>query len=135
MKIGELNYSLNLGTVSQEKCFAVQNMYIKQSMNTLDKLDEWHKKLTEIHGISLEYKSRKRKGMDAAIHWIPSIFNGKHKYKSVSDQVIGMIEAQSSGGDAINHSVTNRYYYLEQFPFPLEMVSNYRKPQVSLWYP
>ncbi|MBR5410524.1 MAG: hypothetical protein IK104_07605 [Clostridia bacterium] len=97
VKIGELTYTLNLGAVSREYCYAMYMPYTKQAEAALDQLNEWHKKNGSKLEIDIEATRRKRQGFENFIMFIPALFNDDLHYKSISERTAEMITDQTFG--------------------------------------
>lgn len=100
VSIAELQHALYLGKVSREQCGALLPKYSKQVKETNEKLRLWHNMQCEKFVINIVESSRKREGFDGVIHALPGLINEEKKYRSVSDDVVNIIEAQSKGFDA-----------------------------------
>lgn len=96
-KIAELMHTLHLGTVSREQCGALLPTYSKQVQAALEQLGAWHKAQVEKLEINVDECSRKRMGLDGAIHFIPGLINGKNKFRSISDNTVKKIADQTNG--------------------------------------
>ncbi len=94
-KIGDLTYTLNLGAVSREYCYAMYPTYFKQAEASRAKLNAWHASQGEKLGIDVSAYLRKRMGIDAVIHWVPSLINEDYKNRAISEKTAEMISTQS----------------------------------------
>ena len=126
-RIGDLTFALNMGKVSREHCYAMYPTYLKQTEESLDRLNAWHEYNGQRLGIDVSSFKRKRDGLDAAIHWIPSLFDKRNAYRDMSKNVAHMIEEHSSDknshqtdtGDLFNSDVKliakdGKLYYLPE---------------------
>ena len=95
-KISELKYTLHFGEVSREQCSAILSTYTKQVIDTKDRLNDWHKDITDHLKIDTAEGKRKRKGLDGALYFVPSLFKEEFKYKNIADNTVNMIESQST---------------------------------------
>jgi hypothetical protein len=126
-KIEDLDYTLNIGTVSKEQSYALFPAYKKQTESTLLKLAEWHQTQCKSLGIDIEALRRKRKGLNGVLYkplgWIKDDFN----YHHMANKTAKMISKQTSG-DIVEHNDSvdlfekdvkliakgGRYYYLPE---------------------
>ena len=99
-EIGDLKYALSLGTISQEKCYALCSLYGKQSEEVTLRLQDWHSKNGDKLQIEVDDARRKRQGLDAIIHKPLTLIDEKHDYKPISVSVAQMIKRQSADSNA-----------------------------------
>lgn len=93
-KISELEYTLNLGKVPQEKCFSVL-LEVKQDIEKVKKdLESWHKNITENLEIEIDNARRKRAGLDGIIHRIPGLIDEEYNYSALDSNMVKMIKRQ-----------------------------------------
>ncbi|MCR4717753.1 MAG: hypothetical protein K5656_11305 [Lachnospiraceae bacterium] len=98
-KISDLKYVLNLGNVSKKQCGALLPTYTKQVSDSQELLSKWHQDSMEKLSVDMDGATRKRDGIDAAINWIPGLFDGKKNYCSISGKTVDMIGMQLSGNN------------------------------------
>lgn len=96
-EIGELSYALNLGAVSRENCSAMFLPYARQADEALEALKTWHRKTAAALEIDLDENRRRRQGVEGFFMNIPAIFNGKLRYRELSERTASMIAKQSAG--------------------------------------
>lgn len=97
IKIAELKHTLHLGSVSREQCGALLPTYSKQVQGSLNKLSIWHKAQIEKLEINVDENIRKRMGLDGVIHFIPGLINEENKFRSISNNAVKNIVAQTNG--------------------------------------
>lgn len=97
IKIAGLKHTLYLGSVSREQCIALLPTYSKQVQSSLNQLSTWHKDQIEKLEINVDENSRKRKGLDGVIHFIPGLINEENKFRSMSNDTVKNIVAQTNG--------------------------------------
>lgn len=97
--IVELRHALHLGTVSREQCGALLPTYSKQVRDALNQLSSWHQAQMEKFKINIEENNRKRIGFDSFVHMIPGWIKEESKYRSVSDNTVKKIVAQTTRYD------------------------------------
>lgn len=86
-EISKLMYSLNKGAVKAEMCYLMFNGYLKQSNETLSKLELWHKIQTKNLGIDIDNHRIKKYGIQRAIGEVQGLFNEEWKYKSLDENI------------------------------------------------
>ena len=96
-KIEDLRHTLHLGTVSREQCNALLPTYIKQVQDSRQLLTAWHDDTTKRLGIEVSSARRKRDGFDGVVHWLLGLFNDDYRFRSIADETVSMIEAQTAG--------------------------------------
>lgn len=109
-KISELRYALHFGQVSREQCVALLPTYTQQVIDAKEKLTNWHKDMIKYLNIETEEKRIKRFGLDRALYTIPSLFKDEFKYKSMAENTVKLIEAQSATIDEIYNYDTSTLY-------------------------
>lgn len=97
IKIAELKHTLHLGSASREQCGALLPTYSKQVQDSIKQLSTWHKAQIEKFEINVEENSRKRIGLDGVIHFIPGLINEENKFRSISNNTVKNIVAQTNG--------------------------------------
>lgn len=97
MKIAELRHTLHLGVVSREQCGALLPTYSKQVQAALEQLSTWHQAQVKKFEINVDEGSRKRLGLDGALHFIPGLIKEEKKFCSISDNTVKKIVAQTNG--------------------------------------
>ena len=96
LKVDELTYALNLGSVSREHCYSVFLPYAKQADEALIALESWHKEIGIALEIDIDASRRRRQGIEGLFWTIPALFNDDLNYKEVSKKTISMIANQSA---------------------------------------
>lgn len=94
-KISDLSYTLNMGTVSRDSCYALYLPYAKQSERELIRLNDWHKENTERLQISVDERRRKRQGVEGFFMGALGLINDDFNYKKMSTRTVSLIEHQS----------------------------------------
>lgn len=100
-KISDLSYTLNMGTVSRDSCYALYLPYAKQSERELIRLNDWHKENTERLQISVDERRRKRQGVEGFFMGALGLINDDFNYKKMSTRTVSLIEHQSEGDSVI----------------------------------
>ena len=125
-KIEELRYTLYMGAESMESCFEIMSTYIKQIKAVQKKVTAWHKKAVKELGIDMKKNRRRRDGWDAAVHWVPSLFDDDSNFANMKKKTVKMIQEQQKGFEFIQKPVINsfndiriilkddKYYYLPE---------------------
>ncbi len=93
-KIAELKFAMRLGTLSIEQCGSLLNTYITQSEQATAMLTAWHENELKSYEVHLDESTRKRDGIDGVIHKIPAMFNEEYAYKSITENVVNVIQNQ-----------------------------------------
>ena len=96
-RMGELDYTYNLGNVSREKCFSLPNLYSDKTKQVMEKLNTWHEEHFDRFGIDMDHALRKRYGVEALICLLPSLFDKTVMFTEMPEELTGMIENQSKG--------------------------------------
>ena len=96
--ISELKYSLGMGTVSKEFCTASFHNYLPRATKSRKALRSWHEAEIAKLKIDPEASLKKRKGIDAAVHFIPSLVKKEQKYYKIPEPISDMIKEQLRGG-------------------------------------
>ena len=109
-KISDLKYTLHLGKVSREQCVELLATYIKQVEDIQGKLSTWNKDNVKHFRIDTSEIRRKREGIDAAVHFIPGIFNDNFRYRSISKDTANMITMQSIVSNSLYKPYTTDFY-------------------------
>lgn len=97
-EIGELIFVMNLGGVSRESSFAVLKAHYEQAQISLQRLNAWHRTNISRFEIDVDGNKRKRQGFDGFIMTVPAIFDGKLRYRQISNRVVASIQEQMHGG-------------------------------------
>lgn len=98
-KISDLKHTLNLGSVSREKCNALLLVYSKQVQDTQDRLKEWHSTQMDNIGIDIDRNRRKRVKFDRIIYKLPGLINEDYNFKIVSEKTADMISNQINNNE------------------------------------
>jgi len=109
-KIADLKYTLHFGNVSREQCEALLPTYLKQVSDAQEMLSGWHEATVKRLKVDISETKRKRSGVDAAIHWIPGLFDEKHNYRTISERTADMIGVQLNSTASISAEERKELY-------------------------
>ena len=109
-KIADLKYTLHFGNVSREQCEALLPTYLKQVSDAQEMLSGWHEATVKRLKVDISETKRKRSGIDAAIHWIPGLFDEKHNYRAISERTADMIGVQLNSTASISAEERKELY-------------------------
>lgn len=109
LNIEELTFSLYLGDVSRENCFAKFLPYARQSDEALSSVKAWHNENQEKFKIDLESNRRRRQGINGLLMNIPALFDDDLHYKDVPESTVAMIINQSSGQQVVVSEETDLF--------------------------
>lgn len=93
-QIGNLAYTLMLGTVSQDFCFSSYSTSLSSARTACTKLCAWNEAQIASFGIDMHDLTRKRKGFDALLHAIPSLINHKLEQRPIAEETAAMVQEQ-----------------------------------------
>lgn len=108
-KIEELRYTFYMGAESMESCFEIMSTYIKQIKAVQKKVKAWHTEAVKKLEIDMEKNRRKRDGWDAAVHWVPSLFDDDSNFANMKKKTVKMIQKQQKGYDLEQTPVIDAY--------------------------
>ena len=89
---------MNLGAVSRESSFAVLKAHYEQAQISLQRLNAWHRTNISRFEIDVNNNRRKRQGFDSFIMTVPAVFDGKLRYRQISNRIVANIQEQMQGG-------------------------------------
>lgn len=95
-QICTLAYTLMFGTVPQDFCFATYSTEMKNTQMVCSALCDWHEKQITSHGIDMDELTRKRKGVDALLHAIPSLIDHKQELRPIAKETAYIVQMQMS---------------------------------------
>lgn len=126
-EIGRLIYLLNKGTVSSDHCYSLYNVYIEQSADARNLLNQWHGENIKTFALDLDNKRYAKQGIEAFLLGLPGMFFNDLKYNEVPDSVISQIHKQLDSSIEIENTTENlleketkiiskngKYYYLTE---------------------
>lgn len=93
-QISNLAYTLMFGTVSQDFCFSNYSTSLSSAQSACAGLCAWHEAQIAHFGIDIRELTRKRKGLDAVLHSIPSLINRKLEQRPIDEEIVGMMLTQ-----------------------------------------
>ncbi|MBQ8687725.1 MAG: hypothetical protein IJ512_04125 [Ruminococcus sp.] len=105
VQIAELKYALYLGSASRMQCDALVSPYSHQVQEALQLLNEWHESHIDKLEIQIDNNSRKRKGLDSAIHFIPGLIKKENRFCAMSNDTVKMIVEQTEKFDLSELSI------------------------------
>ena len=128
-EISDLTYLLGRGSVSSESSHSILKKYLEQSAQARTRLAAWHDNQVERLHIDLEQERRSKAGLDAFAWAVPSLVDGKFKYRQLGQGVayeIGTqtnpaIESRGEVKEVYDEDVEiiikdGRYFYLHEAP-------------------
>ena len=126
-EIGRLVYLLNKGTVSSDHCYSLYNIYIEQSTDARNLLNQWHDESIKTFALDLDNKRYAKQGIEALVFEIPGMIFNDWKYNEIPDSVITQIYKQLDNSLEIKNTTENlleketkiiskdgKYYYLTE---------------------
>ena len=126
-EIGRLIYLLNKGTVSSDHCYSLYNIYIKQSTDARNLINQWHDESIKTFALDLDNKRYAKQGIEALVFEIPGMIFNDWKYNEIPDSVITQIYKQLDNSLEIKNTTENlleketkiiskdgKYYYLTE---------------------
>jgi hypothetical protein len=87
---------LGRGSVSPESSHSILKKYLEQSAQARARLSAWHDKQVERLQIDLEQERRSKAGLDAFAWAVPSLVDGKFKYRQLGQGVAREIGTQTN---------------------------------------
>ena len=96
--ISELKYSLGMGTVSKDFCTASFHNYLPRATKARRALRGWHEEQIKKLKIDVETSSKKRKGLSAAVHFLPALVKKEQNNSKIPEPISDMIKDQLTGG-------------------------------------
>ena len=109
-KISELTYALNIGAITKENSYALYDTYAKQTKETYEKLNDWHKEHVERLKIDVEEQRRKKTGIAGFFVSPFGLINDNFNYKKISPDTVTRIEHQSENISFIREDDENDLY-------------------------
>ena len=126
-EIGRLIYLLNKGMVSSEHCYSLYNIYIEQSTDARNLLNQWHDESIKTFALDLDNKRYAKQGWEGLLFEIPGMIVNDWKYNEIPDFVITQIYKQLDNSLEIKNTTENlleketkiiskdgKYYYLTE---------------------
>ncbi|MEZ7657648.1 hypothetical protein O3643_04970 [Streptococcus sp. 20925_1_44] len=126
-EIGRLIYLLNKGTVSSDHCYSLYNIYIEQSTDARNLLNQWHDESIKTFALDLDNKRYAKQGWEGLLFEIPGMIINDWKYNEIPDSVITQIYKQLDNSLEIKNTTENlleketkiiskdgKYYYLTE---------------------
>ena len=92
--IADLNYTLHLGAISKEQCYAAYSDMYAMENNLIDKLRKWHEFHKKKFKIDVDQARMERQGIDAAIHKPLELISEKWKYRNIGKEAVTNIRVQ-----------------------------------------
>ena len=126
-EIGRLVYLLNKGTVSSDHCYSLYNIYIEQSTDARNLLNQWHDESIKTFALDLDNKRYAKQGWEGLLFEIPGMIVNDWKYNEIPNSVITQIYKQLDNSLEIKNTTENlleketkiiskdgKYYYLTE---------------------
>lgn len=126
-EIGRLIYLLNKGTVSSDHCYSLYNIYIEQSTDARNLLNQWHDESIKTFALDLDNKRYAKQGWEGLLFEIFGRIVNDWKYNEIPDSVITQIYKQLDNSLEIKNTTENlleketkiiskdgKYYYLTE---------------------
>ena len=95
-RIGELKYTLNLGSASKKYCFSSYDQCSGPVENISNELSEWHRNQAANLAIDLQARRRKRQGVQAVPFKLPGMINDDLNYVTLNERIVELIQNQTS---------------------------------------
>ncbi len=92
--ISELKYALNFGAVSRDYCASSFRVCLANVAKSQKCLKKWHGEEIGKLDIDTSALKRRRRGADAALHFLPGLFKKDCKYRKLSEETANLIETQ-----------------------------------------
>lgn len=92
--IADLNYTLHLGAISKEQCYAAYSDMYDMENNLIDKLRKWHEFYKKKFKIDVNQARMERQGIDAVIHKPLELISEKWKYRNIGKEAVTNIRVQ-----------------------------------------
>ena len=93
--ISELTYLLGKGNISAERSRFQLKKYLEQSKQTREQLGMWHDNQIKRLRIDLDNGRASKTGFDAVVWTVPSLIDGKWKYRELKQGVVHGIRTQA----------------------------------------
>ncbi len=126
-EIARLIYLLNKGAISSEHCYSLYNIYIEQSTDARNLLNQWHNETIKLFEIDLDNKRYAKQGLEAFAFGIPAMVFNDLRYNEVPEPIISQINSQLDNSLDIKNTTENlleketkiiskdgKYYYLTE---------------------
>lgn len=126
-EIGRLIYLLNKGTVSSDHCYSLYNIYIEQSTDARNLLNQWHNETIKLFEIDLDNKRYAKQGLEAFAFGLPAMVFNDLRYNEVPEHIISQINNQLDNSLEIKNTTEDlleketkiiskdgKYYYLTE---------------------
>lgn len=126
-EIGRLIYLLNKGMISSEHCYSLYNIYIEQSTDARNLLNQWHNETIKLFEIDLDNKRYAKQGLEAFAFGLPAMVFNDLRYNEVPEPIISQINNQLDNSLEIKNTTENlleketkiiskdgKYYYLTE---------------------
>ena len=126
-EIGRLIYLLNKGTVSSDHCYSLYNIYIEQSTDARNLLNQWHNETIKLFEIDLDNKRYAKQGLEAFAFGLPAMVFNDLRYNEVPEHIISQINTQLDNSLEIKNTTEDlleketkiiskdgKYYYLTE---------------------
>ena len=126
-EIGRLIYLLNKGAISSEYCYSLYNIYIEQSTDARNLLNQWHNETIKLFEIDLDNKRYAKQGFEAFAFGLPAMVFNDLRYNEVPEHIISQINNQLDNSLDIKNTTENlleketkiiskdgKYYYLTE---------------------
>lgn len=109
-KISDLKYTLNFGKVSKAQCSNLYRFYKDRVSSSCSKLAQWHFESHERLQIHINEGRRRKEFIDAAVTFIPSLFDDNFNYFELNYNLVEMIKNQSEDNINIQYLDTTELY-------------------------
>lgn len=126
-EIGRLIYLLNKGAISSEHCYSLYNIYIEQSTDARNLLNQWHNETIKLFEIDLDNKRYAKQGLEAFAFGLPAMVFNDLRYNEIPEPIISQINNQLDNSLEIKNTTENlleketkiiskdgKYYYLTE---------------------
>ena len=126
-EIARLIYLLNKGAISSELCYSLYNIYIEQSTDARNLLNQWHNETIKLFEIDLDNKRYAKQGFEAFAFGLPAMVFNDLRYNEVPEHIISQINNQLDNSLDIKNTTENlleketkiiskdgKYYYLTE---------------------
>lgn len=125
--VSDLKYVLNRsrGQVSRSYCRSLFNTYSERTEKAKGALKAWHELETQAFEIDIVEFKRKRDGVDAFLHALPSLVNKEKKYRDLPEGM-GELICEQTKENALDYSA------LEEDPFDHDLEIYVREGKVFM---
>ena len=106
-EIGRLIYLLNKGMISSEHCYSLYNIYIEQSTDARNLLNQWHNETIKLFEIDLDNKRYAKQGLEAFAFGLPAMVFNDLRYNEVPEPIISQINNQLDNSLEIKNTTEN----------------------------